>query len=74
MAVDKVIPGELGQDLFSQLFAKLHTHLIEGVDIPNDSLGKYFVFIERNQLAEHLWGQFRVKEGICWSIVREGLR
>jgi len=41
--------GEFWKDDFGQLFTKLHTPLIEGVDVPDDALHKDFVFVKSNE-------------------------
>ena len=43
---------KVGQYAVGQLLAELDTPLIEGVDVPDDALDKYFVFVKRNQGAE----------------------
>jgi len=41
-------------NLFRQLFAKLHSHLIVRVDIPDRPLDEDLVFIKGDQTAEGL--------------------
>ena len=41
-------------DTLGKLFAKLNAPLVEGVDIPDHSLGKYAVFIESNQCSKRI--------------------
>lgn len=60
------------KDGLSQLFAQLDSHLVEGVDIPNDSLGENLVLIEGDECAKDVRGQLRVEEGIGGSVARKG--
>ena len=48
------------QDALGQLFAQFHTHLIKGVNVPDDSLGENFMLIQRNQRSQNIWRKFRV--------------
>ena len=43
---------ELGDDAFRQRFPQLNAPLIEGVDVPDDTLGEDTVFVEGDQFAE----------------------
>ena len=57
MGSDFCFACELWQNHFGQLLAQFHTYLVEAVYIPDDALGKYFVFIKGNERAQG----FRVK-------------
>jgi hypothetical protein len=37
--------GKLVKNILCQLFAKLHSHLIKGIDIPYNALGKDLMLI-----------------------------
>ncbi len=43
---------DLANDVLGQDLAQLHTPLIEGVDLPDGSLRKNRVLVERHQLAQ----------------------
>ena len=45
---------KLGNDLLGQNLAEFHAPLIEGIDLPDRSLGKDAVLVERNQFSQRL--------------------
>jgi len=71
MAADWLRFCQFRQNLFSQLFAQFHAHLVKRVDIPDDALGEDFVLIEGNQRTQHFRRQFWVEEGIGRTVARE---
>jgi len=45
----RFIQGQFSQNLAGQLFAELYSPLIERIDFPDDTLYKYFVFVQCDQ-------------------------
>jgi hypothetical protein len=46
---------KFGKDPFCQLFSQFHPPLVEAVDVPNDTLNEYLVFIKRNKGTQNSW-------------------
>src|SRR5690242_19472051 len=54
---------ELRNDLLGESLAQLHTPLIEGIDLPDRSLGEDAMLVERDELAECGWRQGVQQQG-----------
>ena len=54
MRLKAVIVFNFLKNLFRQYLAELDPHLIKGMDVPDNSLSENFVFIQSDQLAEHV--------------------
>ena len=65
---------ELRKDRLRQDLAELDTHLIEGVDAPDDALGEDLVLVERNERAERCRGHLREEDAVAGTVAREDLR
>jgi hypothetical protein len=55
----------------SQLFSEFHSHLIIGIDIPNDPLHENLVFIKSKKRTERLRCQLLKEKGIRRSVARK---
>ncbi len=53
---------QLRQNGVRQLLAQFHTPLVKGVDVPDHALGKYLVFVQRQQRTQNLRGQAAVEQ------------
>ena len=62
---------DLGNDVLCQHFAQFHTPLIEGVDMPDCSLGKYRVLIEGYEFTQRFWSKFLRQQDVGWTIALE---
>ena len=62
---------EFGDDGLGQGFAKFDTPLVEGINVPDRSLGEDIVFVERDELAEYLGSEFVGEDGICRTVALE---
>lgn len=49
MTVGELFLTEFRKDFFCQLLTQFNAPLIEGIDIPENPLGKYFVLIKGDQ-------------------------
>ena len=50
---------EFGNDTLGKGFAEFHAPLVEGIDLPNRTLGKYRVLIKGDQLRRSVSGVSR---------------
>src|SRR6266851_1198913 len=62
---------QLANDPLCQHLAKLDTPLVERVDAPNRTLRKHCMFVQRNQLAQHLRRELIRQNRIRWTITLE---
>ena len=46
MVVNCAVLTKLGQNSLGELLPKLYAPLVKAIDVPDDALNKYFVFIE----------------------------
>ncbi|RUS30421.1 hypothetical protein BC938DRAFT_479411 [Jimgerdemannia flammicorona] len=72
------IGAQLGQDRLCELFAKLDSPLVERIDIPDDTLDKYFMLIHGNERAEGGGSELLEHDGVgglvpCKDLVRNNL-
>lgn len=59
-------------DAVRQYLAQFNAPLIKGIDIPDGALYEDFVFVESNNLAQHVGGQARGQDGVGWMIPFKG--
>ncbi len=71
MCRDLCAGTQFGLQVCSQLFAQLHAPLVVGIDVPDDALHEYLVFIERYQPAQSSWRQLFEQDGIGRFIALE---
>jgi hypothetical protein len=48
MGIDRFVVSQFGQDILGQLLAELNAPMIETKNIPDHSLGEYFMLIQGN--------------------------
>src|SRR5437763_79616 len=63
---------EFGNDAVGQDFTKFDAPLVERVDIPDGTLYKDLMFIERDELAERLGCQSICQDCVGWAVALEG--
>lgn len=64
---------KLRQDGVGQLLAQLHTHLVEGIDVPDNALHENFVLVEGDEASEHARGEAVVHKGVGRTVARKNL-
>mmetsp|Transcript_51742 Transcript_51742/g.117856 ORF Transcript_51742/g.117856 Transcript_51742/m.117856 type:complete len:339 (-) Transcript_51742:765-1781(-) len=64
--------GEGGARLLGQHFAQLHAPLVERVDVPHEALDGNAVFVEAEELAEHVRAQVGDEDGHGGPVAGEG--
>lgn len=63
----RFIQGQFSQNLAGQLFAELYSPLIERIDFPDDTLYKYFVFVQCDQHTQRCRIEFLNRiEVVAW--------
>src|SRR5580658_8988722 len=62
---------EFRDDVLRELFAQFDAPLVEGVDLPDGSLGKDTVFVKRDQRTQSRRRQAFQKQRIGWTIALE---
>ena len=74
MVLDVLGLVELRENLLREDLAELDTHLIVGVDAPNDTLREDLVLVERNKGTERGGGQKREDDAVARAVTLEDLR
>jgi len=59
---------KFGNDALGENLSEFDAPLIEGIDVPDDALGEYAVFVERNELSQRCRSQPVHKDSVGWSI------
>ena len=83
-AVDEAVGGavvagdrsrvfEFGQDGLGELLAEFDAPLVEGVDVPDDALGKNLVLVHGDQHAERFRRELREHDRVGRAIAGEDL-
>lgn len=71
MAGDLIVVGQVTLNGFSQGLAQLNTPLIEGVDVPDDTLSEDLVFVGGDESAESERRQLLDDNRVGWTISGE---
>lgn len=64
------VPLNNGEGVFRYFLAELYAGLVETIEPPNKPLGKYLVFISRNNCAEAFWRELLNGEQVIRVIAR----
>ena len=64
MRGDRTVVAQFGKDSPGQLFAQLHTPLVEREDIPDDPLHEDLVLVHGDQRAERTGSEQREEDGV----------
>src|SRR5688572_11464043 len=59
------------QDVVRELFAELHTPLVEGIDAPQHAEHEGLVLVERKQLAEMERVELAQQDAVAWPVSGE---
>src|SRR5215471_19979321 len=62
---------ELWNDAFRQHLAELHTPLVKGINVPNDSLSEDGVLIKGNELAQDFRREPISQNRVRWPVTVE---
>ncbi len=73
MRRDRFFTLQLGIYGFGELFAQFHSHLIERVDVPDDTLSEYLVLIEGDERSQGLRCELLEQNRVRRSIAGKGL-
>ena len=68
MAADFAIIFQFRKDLTGQLFAQFNTPLVKAVDVPDNTLYKYFVLLHRYHRTQAMRGDFFKQERVGWAV------
>src|SRR5207249_421589 len=63
---------QFGHDALGELLTQLDAPLVERVDVPDRSLNKDAVLVQRDELAERFWSQPLDQECARWPVAFEG--
>src|SRR5689334_6987791 len=63
---------EFRNDAVGKHFAEFDAPLVERIDIPDGTLDKDFVFVERDEVAKSLRCESLRKDGVGWAVAFEG--
>jgi hypothetical protein len=64
---------QLGQNLLGKALTKFHSPLVEGVDVPDGTLGEGKVLVERDQRTKSTWRNLLREDRGGRSVAQEGL-
>ncbi len=58
MGIDRFVVSQFGQNILGQLLAELNAPLIETENVPDHSLGEYFMLIQGNYAPQFFQQKF----------------
>ena len=71
MALDILGLAELRKDVLREDLSELNTHLVVGVDAPDDTLREDLVLVERDERAERRGGEQREDDAVARAVALE---
>ena len=73
VALDILGLPELRKDVLREDLSKFNTHLVVGVDAPDDTLSEDLVLVERDERAERRGCEHREDDAVTWAVALEDL-
>lgn len=70
---DLLTRAQLWQDALGELLSELNSPLVEGVDVPDDSLDKDLVLVDGDQTSKSSWIELLEQEGVRRTVSWEHL-